>query len=135
MFINYCCHFPMVAPICRSIQLPFIYLNLFPILVPSGRFSCRSQVSYHIFVCFYFTTRTRAIRLAKRKLYTLSIVSRRARRPISLTLVPIDQSNLDMSLLLLLQLQGCTTANAHPIGPILQVLELSLHDSHHYDVC
>ena len=80
----YWCHFPMVAPICRSVQLPFIYLNLFPILVPSGRFSCRSQVSYHIFVCFYFTTRTRAIRLGKRK--PLSIVSRRARRPISLTL-------------------------------------------------
>src|SRR6218665_2484070 len=42
--------FPMVAPICCSVQLPFIYLNLSAILVPSGRFSCSSQVSYHIFV-------------------------------------------------------------------------------------
>src|SRR6218665_3755904 len=42
----------MVAPICSSVQLLFIYLNLSTILVPSGRFSCRSQVSYHIFVFF-----------------------------------------------------------------------------------
>jgi len=42
----YWCHFPMVAPICSSVQLPFIYLNLSATLVPSGRFSCRSQVSY-----------------------------------------------------------------------------------------
>ena len=52
----YWCHFPMVAPICRSVQLPFIYLNLSAILVPSGLFSCRTQVSYHILV-FYFTTK------------------------------------------------------------------------------
>ena len=61
----YWCHFPKIAPICSSVQLPFIYLNLSTILVHSGRFSCRSHVSYHIFVFFYFTTRTR---LAKRKL-------------------------------------------------------------------
>src|SRR6218665_3786882 len=55
--------FPMLAPICTSVQLPFIYLNLFTILVPSSRFICRSQVSYHIFV-YYFITRTRATGLA-----------------------------------------------------------------------
>src|SRR6218665_1349109 len=57
----------MVAPICSWVLLPFIYLNLSAILVPSGRFSCRSQVSYHYFVLFYFTKRTRATRLVKRK--------------------------------------------------------------------
>src|SRR6218665_686682 len=54
----------MVAQICSSVQLSFIYLNLSKILVHSGRFSCRSQVSYRIFV-YYFITRTRATRLAK----------------------------------------------------------------------
>src|SRR6218665_328724 len=58
----------------------------------SGQFSCRRQVSYHIFI-FYFTARTRATRLAKRKLpshfrQVLSIVSRRTKRPISMTFVP-----------------------------------------------
>src|SRR6218665_2439449 len=109
----------MVAPICSSVQLPYIYLNLSTILVPSGRFNCRSQVSYHILV-YYFITRTRTTRLANRKLpslfrQVLSIVSRRMRRPISIPLVPTPnnqtptikrlQSNLDLSLLLLLQLQ------------------------------
>jgi len=61
------CHFPMVAPIYSSVQLLFIYFNLSTILVYSGRFSCRSQVSYHIFV-YCFITRTRATRMAKRKL-------------------------------------------------------------------
>src|SRR6218665_1923412 len=51
--------FPWYLPICTSVQLPFIYLNLSAILVPSGRFSCRSQVSYHIFV-YYFIAKTRA---------------------------------------------------------------------------
>src|SRR6218665_3622890 len=74
-----------------SVQLPFIYLNLSAILVPSVRFSCRSYVWYHTFYCFI--TRTRATRLAKRKLpsrfrQVLSIVSRRTRCPISMTLVP-----------------------------------------------
>src|SRR6218665_2428003 len=54
------------------------------ILVPSGRFSCGSQVSYHIFVCFYFTTRTMTTRLAKLEHSEPYI----ARRPISMTLVP-----------------------------------------------
>src|SRR6218665_2262211 len=35
-----------------DVQLPFIYLNLSAILVPSGRFSRKSQISYHIFVFF-----------------------------------------------------------------------------------
>src|SRR6218665_497207 len=79
----YLCHFPMVAPICSSVQLPFIYLKLSAVLVPNGRFSCRCQVSYHIFV-YYFITRTRAKRLTKRKLHSrfrqvLSIVSSRTR--------------------------------------------------------
>src|SRR6218665_493395 len=45
-------YFPMVAAICSSVQLPFIYLNLSAILVSIGGFSCRSQVSYHIFILF-----------------------------------------------------------------------------------
>src|SRR6218665_3935414 len=54
----------MVAPICSSVQLPFIYLNLSATLVPSSRFSCRSQVSYHTFVYYFirghpFMTSTR----------------------------------------------------------------------------
>src|SRR6218665_1955898 len=87
-------HFLMVAQIiCSSLQLSFIYLNLSEILIPSGRFSCSSQVSYHIFV-YYFITRIRTTRLAKRKLPTrfrqvLSIiVSRRTRHPKSMTIVP-----------------------------------------------
>src|SRR6218665_3110184 len=90
------------------------------ILVPSGRFSCRNQVSYHISV-YYFITRTRATTLAKPKLpspfrQVLSIGSRRTSRHISMTdHLFLRQSNLDLSLLLLLQLQGCTTAKAHPI--------------------
>ena len=52
-----CLYFPVVASICSSVQLSFIYLDLFGILVPSGRFSCRGQVSYIIFV-YYFITRT-----------------------------------------------------------------------------
>src|SRR6218665_247151 len=80
-----------IAPICSSVHLLFIYLNMSAILVPSGRFSCRSQVSYHIFF-FYFTTRTRATRLVNRKLPSRSrqvlstVVSRRTRRPISMAL-------------------------------------------------
>src|SRR6218665_4032420 len=106
----------MVAQICSSVQLPFIYLNLSAILVPSERFSCRSQVSYHTLI-FYFTTRTRAIRMAKRKLpsrlrQVLSIAIRRTRYPISMTFF-LRQSSLD------LQLQGCTTAKAHPVRQIL----------------
>jgi len=67
-------------------------LNLSAILVPSGRFSFRSQVLYHSFV-YYFITRTRATRLAKRKLpspfrQVLNMMSRRTRRPISIILVP-----------------------------------------------
>src|SRR6218665_2543398 len=113
----------MVSPMCSLVQLPFIYLNtcMSAILIPSGRFSYRSQLSYHIFI-YCFLTRTRATRLVKRKLYVpsrfrqvLGIVSRRTRHPISMTLVRIRQSNLDLSMLLLLQLQGCTTAKAHPI--------------------
>src|SRR6218665_1986665 len=85
----------MVAPICSSVQLPFIYLNLSTILVHSDRFSCRNKVSDHIFV-YYFITRTRAKRLAKRKLPSRSrqvlryivFVSRRTRGPIGMTLVP-----------------------------------------------
>src|SRR6218665_1774180 len=110
--------------IAPNLQLSSAAFHLFESvrnpIVPSGRFSCRSQVSYHILV-YYFITRTRATRLAKHKLpsrfrQVLRIVSRRTRRPISMSLVPIRQSNLDMSLLLLLQLQGCTTAaKAHPI--------------------
>ena len=88
----YWCHFPMVASIWSSVQLPFIYFNLFAILVHSSQFSCRSQVSNHIFAC-YFITRTRASKLAKRNLpsrfrQVFSIVSRRTRRPIRMTLVP-----------------------------------------------
>jgi len=80
--------------ICSSVQLPFIYLNLSAILIPSGRFSCSSQVSYHIFV-YYFITRIRATGPANRKLpsrfrQVLSIVSRRTRHPISMTLVPTE---------------------------------------------
>src|SRR6218665_1444836 len=68
----------------------------------SGRFSCRSQVSHHVFV-YYIITRTRATRLTKFKLpsrfrQVLSTVSRRTRRPLFLR-----QSNPDLSLLLLLQ--------------------------------
>ena len=64
-----------IAPICSSIQLPFIYLNLSTILVPSSRFICRSQVSYHIFV-YYFITRTRATRLAKRNISYLRVLDK-----------------------------------------------------------
>jgi len=63
-----------------------------------GRFSCRSKVSYHIFV-YYFITRTRAKRLDKRKppsrsrqvlreVVYIVCVSHRTRRPIGMTLVP-----------------------------------------------
>src|SRR6218665_1958452 len=51
----------MVARIDSSFQLPFTYLNLSKILVPIiliCRFTCRSQISYHIFV-YYFIIRTR----------------------------------------------------------------------------
>jgi len=88
----YWCHFLIVAPICSSVLLPFIYLNLSAILIPSGRFSCKSQVSYHIIV-YYCITRIRATRLAKRKppsrfRQVLSLASRRTRHSISMTLVP-----------------------------------------------
>src|SRR6218665_3714789 len=102
----------MVAPICSSVQLPFIYLNLSTILVPSVRFSCRSQVSYHIFVCF--TSLQEQAPQGWPNVSYLEHSSRKARCPISVTLVP-RPINLDMSLLLLLHLQGCTIANAHPI--------------------
>src|SRR6218665_1247355 len=58
-----------------------IYLNLSAILVPSGRFSCRSQVSYHIFV-FLLHYKNKGHKVGQAKA-TLSIVSRRARRPFS----------------------------------------------------
>jgi len=71
--------------IVSSVQLPFICLNLSAILFRSGRFSCRSQVSCHVFV-YYFITKTRATRLAKRKLplrfrQSLEHSDRRTRRP------------------------------------------------------
>src|SRR6218665_4221451 len=124
----------MVPPICSSVQLPFIYLNLSVILITSGRFSCSRQVSYHTFV-YYFITRIRATGLAKRKLpllfiQILSIVSRRTRHPIGMPLFLL-KSNLDLSLLLFRQLQGCTTAKAHPIGSTASTSLLSLRDSHH----
>src|SRR6218665_388941 len=85
-------HFPMVAPICSSVLLPFIHLNLSAVLIPSVRFSFCRHVSYHTFV-YYFITRIRATRLARRKLpsrfrHVLTTVSRRTRHPISMTLVP-----------------------------------------------
>src|SRR6218665_1658982 len=110
-----------IAPILQFSSAPLIYLNLSEILVPSGRFSCRNRESYHNLV-YYFITRARATRLCKRKLPSrfievLSIVSRKMRRPIIMTLVPTPIINLDLPLLLLLQLQGCTTAKTHSIGP------------------
>src|SRR6218665_3686687 len=57
-------------------------------------------------------------------------ISKYATGSISKTLVT-TQSNLDISLLLVLQLHGCTTAKAHTASIIL----LSLHDSYHYDFC
>src|SRR6218665_3379219 len=81
------------SPNLQLISAPFhlVESGLSVILIPSGRFSCSSQVSYHIFV-YYFITRKGATRLFKRKLpsrfrQVLSIVSRRARHPISMTLV------------------------------------------------
>src|SRR6218665_838232 len=78
----------MVAPICSSIQLPFIYLNLSAILVPIGRFSCRSQVSYHIFVFFTSLQEQGPQGWPNVSYLEHIIMSRRARRPISMTLVP-----------------------------------------------
>src|SRR6218665_4003035 len=123
-----------VAPICSSVQLPFIYLNLSAILVPSGRFSCRNQVSYHILV-YYFITRTRTTRLAKRKLTSrfrqvLSIVSRRTRRPISITLVPIKPGSVNAVASSAARVYYCLDLSHNA-----SISLLSLHDSHHYDVC
>src|SRR6218665_872149 len=77
----------MVAPICSSVQLPFIYLNLSAILVPSDRFSCRSHLWYHIFV-FFTSLQEQGPQVWPNVSYLEHIVSRRARRPISMTLVP-----------------------------------------------
>ena len=46
----YLCHFPMVAPICSSVQLPFIYLNLSTVLVPVADLAVDTR--YHIISSF-----------------------------------------------------------------------------------
>src|SRR6218665_3128135 len=127
----------MVAPICSLVQLPFIYLNLSATLIFISRFSCSNRVSYHIFV-YYFITRIRAIRLAKRKLpsgfrQVLTIVSRRTRHPFSMTLVPTQIKPGSVTAV------ASSAARVHycegpPHRPYCKYL-LSMHDSHHFDVC
>src|SRR6218665_2053015 len=82
-----------------NLQLSSAVFHLFEsVRNPSstGRFSYKSQVSYHIFV-YYFITRTRATRLTKHKLpsrfrQVLSAMSRRTRRPISMGLLVVPTS-------------------------------------------
>src|SRR6218665_3876512 len=129
----------MVVPVCSSVQLPFIYLNLSAILVPSGRFSCRSQVSCHILV-YYFITRTRATRLAKRKLpsrftsfrQVLSIASRRTRRPNSMTLVPTP---IKPGSATVVASSAARVYYCHGPSHTASISFLNLHDSHHYGIC